>query len=410
MASPQYNDRTLAAQEAKRKLGVTLEDPQPAPGASQDDSYTPDRFSVDRLLQDAYEALERADQLEEETGSPALAGMEDRMAQLSAGGDKRGTLRKLTDAGVWMAGPAAAASMVPSPVQPFAAGAAALAGGASGLRRLLMPEEDESRAGGAIEAGLSALPYALPKGLAALRGLVGKEAAAPRMSGPRFSSERPYRMGEPENMSNFPKTSAPAPAVEPPTQFWDEAPEAAWRRLPTNPAGAPATLAELPRPSAKWSPFPEGVESTPQAPITSPSRPFSKFPDADELLSQTPAQQSAVTPGLTGPLEFEAANELARPGAQRFMNREFSENNPIAQRVLGRERVGGPEYTPEELSVLPESWQQFASETPPPLPRSHRKTAGSVEKLAELSKKRATTGHEQKTPRSTGYQKKSKKS
>ncbi len=55
-----------------------------------------------------------------------------------------------------------------------------------------------------------------------------------------------------------------------------------------------------------------------------------------------PAYPQPPPPVLTGPNPFEAANELARPGAQKYMNDQFARNNPLAQKILGRDRVGGP--------------------------------------------------------------------
>jgi len=68
-------------------------------------------------------------------------------------------LRNLTDAGETIAGPAMFGAMVPSPASPFLAGGSAALFGAAGLRKLLAPEEDESRLGGAVDVGLSTLPY-----------------------------------------------------------------------------------------------------------------------------------------------------------------------------------------------------------------------------------------------------------
>jgi len=73
--------------------------------------------------------------------------------------------KEITEGLGWAALPLSLASLVPSPVQPFAAAATALTGGLSGARKMLAPEGDESRMGGAIEAGLNLVPGAM-----ALRG------------------------------------------------------------------------------------------------------------------------------------------------------------------------------------------------------------------------------------------------
>lgn len=84
--------------------------------------------------------------------------------------------------------------------------------------------------------------------------------------------------------------------------------------------------------------------------------------------------QKAAAPAsdLTGPSPFEAVNELNRPGAQKFMNEQFAKNNPIAQEVLGWERVGGP----RPIKLDPKSVEALGGEMGPIAEAAYRRALG----------------------------------
>ena len=90
-----YNNKSLAAQEAKRKLSVEVEEPT----TPYVDPYA-DEPTADQLLKDAHGSLDRASALEAIYDTSGISSIEDRMAQLSATKDSRGTLRKVFD-GRW---------------------------------------------------------------------------------------------------------------------------------------------------------------------------------------------------------------------------------------------------------------------------------------------------------------------
>ena len=206
MPSPLYNNATLAEAEKRRRFGVTIEAPLPSVRAEQEENarvendmrggpfpWPPPREAEAALPQTrlgepdddtgGIDPLEAAKQyLAQAPDLSGVASLDDRATALSR--PTRGFPRQITDALEQMATPLALGSLIPSPVQPAAVGLAAGAYGLAGLRKLLMPEADESRVGGALEAGLSALPAvgSLARGrhLKRLREAIDPEAAVVR--------------------------------------------------------------------------------------------------------------------------------------------------------------------------------------------------------------------------------------
>jgi hypothetical protein len=93
------------------------------------------------------------------------------------------SLRGLTDIGETASLPLAMMGMVPTPASPFLLGASGALAGAGGLRKLIAPEEDESRVEGGVQSALSMLPLA-----GKLRGL--GQVASKRFP---ISAEKAYR-------------------------------------------------------------------------------------------------------------------------------------------------------------------------------------------------------------------------
>ncbi len=172
MASPIYNNKTLAAQEAKRKLGVSFE--QPTPGTN--DGYVQEP-SADALLADAKNTLQNAEQFGAKNDSAEIAGIPASLAALQATTDKRGGYRKFTE-GLGTVGAGLGAAALPTAFVGAAPLAASLGTASSAamvpdyLRRMINPESDETRPG-LMESALTVLPAA-----ASLRGLRGATTAA----------------------------------------------------------------------------------------------------------------------------------------------------------------------------------------------------------------------------------------
>lgn len=158
MPSPLYNNATLAEAEKRRRFTTTVLPSRE--NATPFDDELP--LTLAPVQQDPLEAAQRY--LARAPDLSGVASLPDQLAALSR--PSHGVARQLTDALTQISQPAMLASLVPSPIQPVAAGITAGTLGLSGLRKLLMPEEDESRVGGAIEAGLGLLP-----GLGTLRKL-----------------------------------------------------------------------------------------------------------------------------------------------------------------------------------------------------------------------------------------------
>ncbi len=175
MASPAYNNKTLAASEAKRKLGVSFEQ---APEAGND-GYMQDP-SADDILADAKKELQNLNNFSEENNFPRLAALPDSLAALQATTDKRGGYRKFTE-GLGTVGQGLGAAALPTAFVGAAPLAASLGTASSAamvpdyLRRMINPESDESTPG-LVESAVTVAPAALSS-LKYLRG-----AAKPAIS------------------------------------------------------------------------------------------------------------------------------------------------------------------------------------------------------------------------------------
>lgn len=119
------------------------------------------------------------------------------------------SLRGLTDIGENAALPLGLAGMVPSPLSPVLLGSSAALAGLGGLRKLINPQADESRIGGAVQAGLSALP-ALS---GAARGI--RNAGQLAMKRIPISAEKAYRgVGSLEQLSGLNEAPQSIQALE----------------------------------------------------------------------------------------------------------------------------------------------------------------------------------------------------
>ena len=183
MPAPRYTNRDLARFQRK-PLGIRVEED---PRAVATPDFT-DEPSADQLLAEARGSLGRADTLGRENDTRSLLSIPGRLASLSLRDQRPSLLRQGTDvldtaAGV--TGLAALPTALVPGAQPLAAGLATL-GGALGLpgaaRRMIAPDEDESRLGGAAQAALTSLGFgpvrsAIGRSARSLFGLKG--AAAP---------------------------------------------------------------------------------------------------------------------------------------------------------------------------------------------------------------------------------------
>ncbi len=160
---------------------------------------------IDKALGESRYTLGRAETLLGDTGRQAKVAGED-AAQLEQQRQREGaykeppmSLRRLTDMAEMAALPVGIAGMVPTPASPFLLGASTALGAAGGVRKLLNPDEDESRAGGAGQLAFAALPSAVGKGIQGLRGLGGQ--AMKRFP---ISAEKAYRGADSmENLSGL---------------------------------------------------------------------------------------------------------------------------------------------------------------------------------------------------------------
>lgn len=260
--------------------------------------YQPDEVSADQLLAEAYESLGRADELGQQTGSRSLASLPGRAADLSVD-RQRPSLRALTESIATPAPYLAGASLLPG-VQPAGA-AAALLSAPDIVRRLIAPEEDESRLGGAVEGALyGAAPFLRGAGgriKAAYRGLKGAQAATPEVAtatafaggakpptGTAFTAQRPPSL---EGLRRS-RQAAEVENIATPQTF-DTAP------MPTNPDVIPTE--RLPQ---SWRPFVN---------YRRPVSPTAPVDLADEL-------EALVEPKL--PRRFNVTSSAGRPYTQEF--------------------------------------------------------------------------------------------
>ena len=183
MPAPRYTNRDLARFQRK-PLGIRVEED---PRATATPGFT-DEPSADQLLAEARGSLGRADALGRENDTRSLLSIPGRLASLSLRNERPSMLRQGTDvldtaAGV--TGTAALPLAFTPGMQPLAAGLGAAAGvlGLPGAaRRMIAPDEDESRLSGAAQAALTSLGFgpvrsAIGRGARSLFGLKG--AAAP---------------------------------------------------------------------------------------------------------------------------------------------------------------------------------------------------------------------------------------
>lgn len=151
MATPSYTNADLRRFERK-PLGVTIER----------EPYVNNDPDIDELLRQAYSTLGRASRLSEETGAPGISTLDERAQALQPVG-RRGSLRGLTEAiatpAPWLGGAALGATVVPGaqPAAPILGALSTLSAAPDVLRRIISPEEDESRGLAAAEGGLYAL-------------------------------------------------------------------------------------------------------------------------------------------------------------------------------------------------------------------------------------------------------------
>lgn len=231
MPSPVYNNKTLAEQEARRKLGVTIA------GIDQSavEPYAGEPGpSADELLSGAKNTLANAERFATENDTARLAALPESLAALKGAADTRGTTRKITE-GLSRAGGAIGLAGLPAAaVNPLIGGTMMTAGGLATipdyLRREFAPETDEPPVG-MMERGMAAL------------------AAAPAVSGGLGALRRAATAAK-----------------------WGEAAEVPYdisRAFPTGPAfersaaGAEIPAASFPK---SWQPFvqaPEGATVTP---------------------------------------------------------------------------------------------------------------------------------------------------
>ncbi len=147
---------------------------------------------IDRLLGEAKSSLGRSEQLLGKIGAEGeTVAQAEQQRQREGAYRPAMSLRGLTDAMEMAALPVGVAGMVPTPASPFLLGASTALGAAGGVRKLLNPDEDESRAGGAGQLAFAALPSAVGKSIRGLRGLGGQ--AMKRFP---ISTEKAYRGAE----------------------------------------------------------------------------------------------------------------------------------------------------------------------------------------------------------------------
>ena len=182
MPAPRYTNRDLARFQRK-PLGIRVEED---PRATTTPDFT-DEPSADQLLAEARGSLGRADTLGRENDTRSLSSIPGRLASLSMKDQRPSLLRQGTDfldSAAGVTGLAALPTALVPGAQPLAAGLATL-GGALGLpgaaRRMIAPDEDESRLGGATQAALSTLGFgpvrsAIGRGARSLFGLKGTAA------------------------------------------------------------------------------------------------------------------------------------------------------------------------------------------------------------------------------------------
>lgn len=149
------------------------------------------------------------------------------------------SLRGLTDIMESTSLPLAGMGMIPSPASPFLLGASGAMSAAGGLRKMIAPEEDESRTEGGVQSALSLLPFA------------GKLKNIGQLAMRKFpeSVEKAYRMGAPTAMSGLNEAQPSLRALEE---------MAAATKVPAVKASQTAGLPE------SWKQFakPEGWEPT----------------------------------------------------------------------------------------------------------------------------------------------------
>lgn len=155
----------------------------PRPGDSDFDWSQYDKYKkANDPLGEAKVALARAQKLSDNTDAPNLGGLRDRMNDLSEESRNaqpysgREWARGLTEGTDSAAGLMGLAAMAPTPASPLlatASGALMMPGAA---RRMIMPEEDESRTEGAIQAALGSLGFGAVRGAAggAIKGVSKK--------------------------------------------------------------------------------------------------------------------------------------------------------------------------------------------------------------------------------------------
>lgn len=228
-----YNDITLAQQEKARKFRTEIErakavQPEYREGSEPGDPDF-DWAHYDDYLKtkanpvgDAQASLAGANKLSAETDAPGLLRVRPSLEALQYAADRErlptageigSAALEGTDAAAGITG---MASLVPSPAQPFLAGTSLALAAPGAIKRLVAPDEGESRLGGAIESAL----IAAPASVRALRGLGGVV---------RGAEEAPVILRGAEAAKHAQESYAPG------RRFWADAAELPYRMVGETP-------------------------------------------------------------------------------------------------------------------------------------------------------------------------------
>jgi hypothetical protein len=93
-------------------------------------------------------------------------------------------------------------------------------------------------------------------------------------------------------------------------------------------------------------------------------------------VSRPSLESFGIKPEPTAAEQFKAIGEVTSPHAQRFINKGFKENNPIARRVLGDQVGGGPLSPQEQADAILSRFPKTPPKRLPPSSTSAAERAG----------------------------------
>mgnify|MGYP001569442745 CR=1 FL=1 len=187
--------------------------------------YQPDpmeQVSVEDILADAQRHLEQAPDYSD------VAALPESLAALRE--SRRPSLRSLTEGASKFGGAVALASMIPGPQSPVLAGVGTALMAPNALRHLLAPEEDETRLGGLVEAGMALGPAAVSRGMRAIKG--SRAISVPPGLGMGYGSKATHLPATSEAVSRASNLESLGAGVEPLDEAVQQVLPAAWATLP----------------------------------------------------------------------------------------------------------------------------------------------------------------------------------